>query len=482
MIDPKSASILKSLSVTPGRIPHNFWSHRDVHCVYVTQDTESVQITAETEAEGDSFTINGEAAESGGPPHCIEVSVGRNIIPVEVTTPGKTATVYQVRVFRSYPTPTWKRVAETCPWIPRDSCGELVFNDRMWLFGGYTPEVINDVWSTPDGINWGQHESIPCESGKITSPVTLVYNDKMWIESVGGKLFSSSDGTAWSIVTDNAPWKNRGAAAGAVFNGRMWVMGGTGVGGLKTDIWSTSDGVEWILESENPPWSGRQLFGMLPVHDGKMWIIGGGICIYHPFKAYNDVWATADGKNWEKITDQAPWPPRIWSSSAVYKNRLWLLTGFQAEPTWNNFDDVWYSSDGGDWNELVTETKWSPRHEVSVYVFDDKLWAVGGNAWPLQNDVWYLEIPGLCFLTQPIIEEFVNAQYTYRAKADFNENAAKVRYRLIESPDWLNIDSESGQIRGTPRDVEDVTVTVEAFDEAGETARQTYLLHILPFG
>jgi hypothetical protein len=28
--------------------------------------------------------------------------------------------------------------------------------------------------------------------------------------------------------------------------------------------------------------------------------------------------------------------------------------------------------------------------------------------------------------------------------------------------------------------VEDVTVTVEAYDDAGETARQTYTLHALP--
>ena len=302
----------------------------------------------------------------------------------------------------------------------------------------------------------------------------------------------------WVEVTANAAYAARDGAGALVFDDRMWLLGGWHSRDKENfprvcnnEVWSSLDGATWSLEKPNTflddsfdparDWEGRHTAGYV-VHEDKMWIIGGGICIYHPFKAYNDVWATADGKNWEKITDQAPWPPRIWSSSAVYKNRLWLLTGFQAEPTWNNFDDVWYSSDGGDWNELVTETKWSPRHEVSVYVFDDKLWAVGGNAWPLQNDVWYLEIPGLCFLTQPIIEEFVNAQYTYRAKADFNENAAKVRYRLIESPDWLNIDSESGQIRGTPRDVEDVTVTVEAFDEAGETARQTYLLHILPFG
>ena len=53
---------------------------------------------------------------------------------------------------------------------------------------------------------------------------------------------------------------------------------------------------------------------MLVVYDRKLWLIGGGITIYHPFKAYRDVWSSSDGKSWTKVTDQAPWPARIWST------------------------------------------------------------------------------------------------------------------------------------------------------------------------
>ena len=164
----------------------------------------------------------------------------------------------------------------------------------------------------------------------------------------------------------------------------------------------------------------------------------------------------------------------------VYKNRLWVLGGFRAEPTWNNFNDTWYSADGASWREFVSVPAWSPRHELSAYVFRDRLWVVGGNAWPLMNDVWYLEIKGLSFLTQPVIEEFLGAQYTYRALADFNTSGEKVRYRLVEGPSWLGIDMESGLLRGTPEEVGDTTVTIEAYDDEGESTRQSYTLHILP--
>jgi hypothetical protein len=260
----------------------------------------------------------------------------------------------------------------------------------------------------------------------------------------------------------------------------MWVMGGLNGDQLFNDIWSSTDGVHWELETEHAPWSRRQLFSMVTVFDDKIWLIGGGITVYHPFRAYNDVWNSSDGKHWTKVTDHAPWPARIWSSSIVYRDRLWVLSGFRSEPVWSNLDDLWYSADGAQWHKLDTETVWSPRHEVSAYVFQDKLWVVAGNSWPLKNDIWCLEIPGFVFLSQPVIEEFVLAQYNYQAHADFNGSRKPARYRLLEHPNWLSINSETGLIRGTPELVGDFPVKVEAYDEAGETTRQTYTLHVVP--
>lgn len=68
------------------------------------------------------------------------------------------------------------------------------------------------------------------------------------------------------------------------------------------------------------------------------------------------------------------------------------MGGWSNNPS-KNWNDVWYTADGADWKELKTETIWSPRHETSAYVLADKMWLVGGNAWPLLNDVWSIEVP-----------------------------------------------------------------------------------------
>jgi hypothetical protein len=79
---------------------------------------------------------------------------------------------------------------------------------------------------------------------------------------------------------------------------------------------------------------------------------------------------------------------------------MWVLGGWSNYPS-KNWNDVWYSDDGADWKPLVTPMVWSPRHEMSAYVFNDKLWIVGGNFWPVQNDVWRIEIPDSWFAGRP---------------------------------------------------------------------------------
>lgn len=477
-VGQSSDASLKSLSVTPGSISPGFNTQRKSYTVFVPYSCNSFNVTASASDPDAAVVVKGHPLPIGQASPSLGLDVGRNFIDIEITSAdGKAKEIYRVKVIRSHPTPTWVRVKETNPWIPRDSAGELVFNSRMWLFGGYTPGLVSDVWNSRDGLDWAKAGEIPSKAG-VNIPVNFVYDGKMWVTSNDGSFYSSADGIQWTLVNAEVPWKGLYASGGAVFAGKMWAVGRKKGGETGNNIWSSPDGIQWTLETDSALFSKRQFFSDVVVHKDKLWVVGGGITNYHPFKAYNDIWNSADGKTWTQVTGRASWPPRIWNSTVVYRNRLWMMGGFRAEPTWNNFNDVWFSADGADWNQLVSEEVWSPRHEFSAYVFDGKLWVVGGNAWPLQNDAWYLEIKGLTFLTQPVIEEFVGTHYTYRARADFNASGQKVHYRLVEAPRWLSVDPDTGVIRGTPPEEGDFAVTVEAFDGAGETARQTFTLHV----
>ena len=304
--------------------------------------------------------------------------------------------------------PDWVCETAAAAWQPRDSAGEFVYEGHLWILGGwYTPQTPNprDVWKSADGVNWTcATAAAPWDHGDL--PATFVYKDRMWLMGgrvlpgtvVSNKVWSSVDGARWTLQGE-AGWCPRVSPAFAVFKDRMWVMGGVedfyqnDDETLKNDVWSSADGVDWKLEVGEAPWSKRAHAQAL-VFDDKIWLMGGGH--WQPETIpLNDVWCSADGVHWERVTDAAAWTQRMWFSLVVYRDRMWVLGG------WNrvdgDFGDVWYSEDGAHWKEMKSDLIWSPRHEHSTYVFKDGIWVAGGYADPLNSEVWRLQVPAAWF-------------------------------------------------------------------------------------
>ena len=305
--------------------------------------------------------------------------------------------------------PDWVKVTAAAPWQPRDSSGEVVFADKLWLIGGWFNSFEappRDIWSSADGRDW-KRAAQPSPFKHTDLPMMLSFGGKMWFlggwyngrlpgHSASSEVWSTSDGEKWEQVTSKAAWSPRLAAGAVVFKDKMWILGGTedyyfgDEKSLKNDVWSSSDGKVWQLVTDKAPWSPRAYHAAV-VHDGKMWVLGGGNYVPR-YQAKNDVWCSSDGVSWTQVVDAAPWHPRLWFSAVVYRNRMWVLGGWTAEPT-KNWGDVWTSADGKSWQQLKSDVIWKERHEHSTYVLGDKLFVAGGHAQPLTNDVWSLELP-----------------------------------------------------------------------------------------
>jgi hypothetical protein len=303
----------------------------------------------------------------------------------------------------------WAKVTDKAGWQPRDSSGELVYKDRLWLLGGWFDSFSappRDVWSSPDGKAWDLvAREAPWKHSDL--PMAVVFDGRMWLlggwyngrlpgHGASSEVWSSTDGRTWDRATDRAGWTPRLAGGALAFKGRLWVLGGTedyyfgDDASLKNDIWSSADGRRWSREVANAPWSPRAYHAAV-VHDGKIWVLGGGNYVPR-YRALNDVWTSSDGMHWEQVTEHAPWAPRIWFSAVVYRDRLWVLGGWSNNPS-KNWGDVWYSRDGREWTQLRSDVVWKARHEHSAYVWRDKIWVAGGHAQPLNSEVWSLEVP-----------------------------------------------------------------------------------------
>ena len=310
----------------------------------------------------------------------------------------------------------WVEVTDKAPWQPRDSQGEVVYHDQLWIFGGWFDSfqpAPRDVWSSSDGRRWRLvTPKAPWRHSDLA--MSLVFDDRMWLlggwyngrmpgHEAGHEVWSSADGKDWKQATAAAPWSARLAAAAVVFKDKMWILGGTenyyfgDQTSLKNDVWSSADGQHWTLACEHAPWSPRAYHQAVVLND-RIYVFGGGN--YVPtYEAHADVWSSADGVHWEQVTDRAPWHPRLWFSAVVYREQMWVIGGWSNNPS-TNWGDVWYSTDGKDWRQLETKTTWKERHEHSALVWQDKLWVVGGHARPLSSEVWSLEIPPDYFTRQ----------------------------------------------------------------------------------
>ncbi|MCX7424957.1 MAG: hypothetical protein NTW96_04930 [Planctomycetia bacterium] len=317
----------------------------------------------------------------------------------------------------------WVNVTNSAAYAPRDGAGALVYDDKMWLLGGWNPPDTvnfprgcnNEVWNSTNGADWTLVKPNTFNSGY--DPATdwegrhtagyAVYDDKMWI--VGGDplqghyqtdVWNSTDGVNWTQVNvgNPAPWGERVLHHTLTFQNKIWVMGGQTLPpyvssppeAFYNDVWNTTDGINWTpVPTEGPMWEPRGMIGNNVVFNNRMWILGGGT--YNTpttpdRKYYNDVWSSADGVSWTKHLDSAPWDPREYHDVAVFDNKMWVMEGYNGT-LGGNRKDVWYSENGVDWTE-VPNTPWAPRHAASVYTYDDALWMVAGNN--MQKDVWKL--------------------------------------------------------------------------------------------
>lgn len=303
----------------------------------------------------------------------------------------------------------WVLEADSTAWLARDSQGEVVYDDYMWIFGGWHSSyeaAPRDVWKSKDGKNWEWvTENAPWKHSDL--PMSVVFENKMWMmggwyngrlkgHEAGNQVWSSTDGKKWKLVTANADWSPRTAAGIVEFKDKIWILGGTedyffseGIESLKNDVWASSDGENWELITEEAPWTPRA-FHQAIVFKDRIYVMGGGN--YMPeYLGHNDVWSSEDGVYWRRETESAPWQDRIWFSTVVYRDHMWLLGGWSFP--YKNWNDVWYSKDGKNWKEFKTEIIWSERHEHSAFVFKDKMWVAGGMVPPLVNDVWSLKLP-----------------------------------------------------------------------------------------
>ncbi len=149
---------------------------------------------------------------------------------------------------------------------------------------------------------------------------------------------------------------------------------------------------KWINITMKAPFAVRDGAGAL-VYKNKLWLLGGwnpGDKKHFPRICNNEVWNSTDGLHWNLIKQNTydknydplkDWEGRHTAGYVVYKDQMWIVGGDANQGHYQN--DVWNSSDGKSWNRLSPkDVPWAPRALHYTLAFKDKIWVIGGQTMP----------------------------------------------------------------------------------------------------
>jgi hypothetical protein len=261
-------------------------------------------------------------------------------------------------------------------WGPMDGSAIMFLGDTAYLIGGWYGDIANADWtgnittnlvyrSTNFGVTWTRirdHDLTP-DSAHFSPRHTFPHcvhrvgsTDYMYlfsgdISEPNSDVRRSTDGITWTKVNSVAPgYDGLSLAAAGSLNGNLYLVGGATVldtAGHKNAVWrSTDNGVTWT-NLGNAPWAIRSTVDRLVNHDGKLWLIGGGIYDDTLGRTYyNDVWSF-DGTTWTEVLEDghSQWTARMYAATFAIGGWLYISRGYNAA----NLSDTFRSRDGITW-------------------------------------------------------------------------------------------------------------------------------------
>lgn len=293
----------------------------------------------------------------------------------------------------------WEQLTKDADWCNRVDHASTVFNNKMWLSGGYnggerkSDSYLEDVWCSSDGLNWNN-------------------------------------------ITSDAPWKGRRGHSMITFDDghgkAMYIIGGfevdeqTNYRQYTNDVWKSTNGETWeqiklrtdprkdSTISINADWEPRFNHTCVIAND-TVYLIGGQAMIQigkeydveavFSTKYYNDVWKSGDCINWIKVETNNDFGIRSQHGAAVDPNtqRIYIFGGMHGQvfsdpdndgkpfPNWNS---VWYSDNGKDWftdnteywDDLLSyQSRYSQRAAHQMLYYNNYLWILPGKKNTLYN-------------------------------------------------------------------------------------------------
>jgi hypothetical protein len=235
----------------------------------------------------------------------------------------------------------------------------VVHQNRLFMVGG---EQTSDVWASRDGRDWQlvtDHAAFGGSRGadyhQAASFNNSLYVFALWNGERG--VWRSPDGATWTKVADIG---SRSSYCTISHQGKLLVIGGW-KGSVSNDVIASTDGIRFAPVVSSRPFPARMDHECVSVKD-RLYVIGGR----NETESLRDVWMSADGRDWTKLTgDFAATPFSSSLDAVVYRDQIVILDS----------DRAYLSKDGGTF-ETVGITRRELWERGDAVVFEDRIFSL----------------------------------------------------------------------------------------------------------
>jgi hypothetical protein len=298
--------------------------------------------------------------------------------------------------------------------------GQLYAGAANWAGGG-------TIWRTSDGRNWSRASEPGFSATYIQGNNAILdmieFNGNLYASTgwggIGGQIWRSRNGTAWTQVVDNGfgDPENFAIAVFTTYNGMLYAstQAGTTHG---TEIWRSRTG-------GNGSWT-RVVSNGFDNNLANTIVTG-----YGAFNGYlyaitentsegTEIWRTKDGTKWTQanINGFGDRNNTLGRGLVVYKGNLYASTV-------NNFTggQIWRTANGTTWRQVIGNGFGDPNNAGMLpYVFGNELYASTGSSsngmevWRTSNGNKWIQVNPDGFGDSNNIWDWVNAHATFQGR------------------------------------------------------------------
>lgn len=246
--------------------------------------------------------------------------------------------------------------------------------------------------------------------------------DNIYIMS-SSKIWKSTDrGGFWTELTMSTPnWGTRSYHTAVIDSqGTIYVIGGYINSAASSDVWTSANGITWTKITQTTTFSARFAHASVIDSSDNIYVIAGRF--YWNETAISDVSKSSNkGVSWTRVGSV---PRAVYSPTAVMNSNgaIFVIGGGANELS---YDDVFKSTNGGvTWTTVTSSPGFSARYMLSsVYdPFINRIYIIAGYSNTQLDDMWCSDNDGKSWHRTIAIKNFSPARYSAAAVRDSSGN------------------------------------------------------------